>query len=74
MPETGMSGLMSGDEKQGGFGQYLRSSSTLLHYARQNFIFSFMSPFGKKHQLILVEGQKTIEDFCRDRAAPRRTE
>ena len=25
-----MSGLMSGDEKQGGFGQYLRSSSTLL--------------------------------------------
>jgi hypothetical protein len=31
MPETGTSGLMSGDEKQGGFGQYLRSSSTLLH-------------------------------------------
>jgi len=35
MPEIGTSGLMSGDEKQGGSRQYLRSSSTLLRYSKR---------------------------------------
>ncbi len=43
-----MSGLTSGDQKQGGFGQYLRSSSTLLgcgSYPRQKVGISCSNTF-----------------------------